>query len=109
MPKSWEDLWEDPLIEKTEVPPSTDILTEMALKIGAKIPLTEAEKIILNTLAGKFKDNYCENYDEHDEEELEIIFGGFELPSSSDIDNLIQEVCGIQPEIIEAKYVEAES
>jgi hypothetical protein len=92
LPKSWEDFWEDPLIPASEKPPSTDTLTEMALKIGAKMPLNEAEKVILNDLADKFKDNYCDNYDEHDQEELSIIFAGFEPPDRAEIDQLVLEL-----------------
>jgi cyclopropane fatty-acyl-phospholipid synthase-like methyltransferase len=84
----------------------------MALKIGAGLALNEDEKEILIQVISSWDDNYSSNYDEHDQDELKIIFEGFEPPTTTDVGEIIQEVLsgkelGTSPiELIKPSYID---
>jgi len=93
-----ENTWED--IPRSNIrirnwSPNSDDFIEMALKIGAGLPLNEVEKALLKEVVGAWQDNYSSNYDEWEEEDLKFIFRGFEPPTGADVDEIVEEILSI--------------
>jgi len=90
----FDDFWEDTQYYKSfHCRPTSSDFIQIALKIGANMPLQDFEQELLRELAGAWIDNYSNNSDEWSEEDIQGLFGDVDIPSEEEINNLILEVC----------------